>query len=50
LSINKAPHSAQSTLVVTLSKQVPDGQRHHPHFARLTLDENGKILKLAVSR
>jgi tetratricopeptide (TPR) repeat protein len=50
LSMNKVPPGAQSTLVVTLSKHVPDGQRHHPHFARLTLDENGKILKLAVSR
>lgn len=50
LSMNKIPQGAQPTLVVTLSKQVPDGQRHHPHFARLTLDEQGKILKLAVSR
>ena len=50
LNMNKAPLRVQSTLVVTLSKQVLDGQRHHPHFARLTLDENGKILKLAVSR
>jgi hypothetical protein len=50
LSMNKVPLGAQPTLVVTLSKQVPDGQRHHPHFARLTLDEQGKILKLAVSR
>jgi hypothetical protein len=50
LNMNKGPQGAQSTLVVTLSKRVPDGKRHHPHFARLTLDENGKILKLAVSR
>jgi tetratricopeptide (TPR) repeat protein len=50
LSMNKVPQGTQSTLVVTLSKQIPDGQRHHSHFARLTLDENGKILKLAVSR
>jgi hypothetical protein len=50
LSMNKVPQRIQSTLVVTLSKQVPDGKHHHPHFARLTLDENGTILKLAVSR
>lgn len=42
--------------VVTLSKYVdktisPSGdiQRHH-HFARLTIDEGGKVIKMAVSR
>lgn len=38
------------TLVVTLSKQVSDGSKLHPHFARMTLDESGKVIKLAVSR
>ncbi|MFQ5923277.1 MAG: C25 family cysteine peptidase, partial [Anaerolineales bacterium] len=37
-------------LVVTLSKQVSDGSKLHPHFARMTLDEGGKVIKLAVSR
>ncbi len=37
-------------LVVTLSKQVSDGSKMHPHFARMTLDEGGKVIKLAVSR
>ncbi len=37
-------------VVVTLSKQVSDGSRLHPHFARMTLDEGGKVIKLAVSR
>jgi tetratricopeptide (TPR) repeat protein len=50
LSMNKVPMGAQPTLVVTLSKDVPDGHHHHSHFAQLTLDEQGKILKLAVSR
>jgi len=50
LNMTKTTRSAQSTFVVTLSKQIPDGKRRHPHFARLTLDEQGKILKLAVSR
>ncbi|HEX9674681.1 MAG TPA: hypothetical protein VGA07_01755 [Anaerolineales bacterium] len=38
------------TTVVTFSKQVQDGARRHPHYARLTLDRGGKVLKLAVSR
>ncbi|HEX9798370.1 MAG TPA: hypothetical protein VGA52_15420 [Anaerolineales bacterium] len=37
-------------VVVTLSKRVDAGDRHHPSYARLTLDGQGKILKLAVSR
>jgi len=50
LHMDKSPQDAQSTLVVILSKNVLDGRHHHPHFARLTLDADGKILKLAVSR
>lgn len=38
------------TTVVTFSKQITDGARRHPHYARLTLDRGGKVLKLAVSR
>jgi hypothetical protein len=37
-------------VVVTLSKRVDAGDRYHPSYARLTLDGQGKILKLAVSR
>ena len=44
-----APETRQ-TMVVTLSKQIPDGARRHVHIARLTLDTTGKVLKLAVSR
>ena len=36
--------------VVTLSKQVEDGAIVHPHYARMTLDKGGKVIKLAVSR
>ena len=42
--------------VVTLSKQVAGSPTSggkcctHHHFARLTMDENGKVIKLAVSR
>ena len=38
------------TMVVTLSKHVTDGSVLHPHFARMTLDQGGKVIKLAVSR
>ncbi len=37
-------------MVVTLSKQIKDGSKIHPHFARMTLDQGGKVIKLAVSR
>ncbi len=36
--------------LVTLSKQVPRADGTHAHYARLTLDEGGKLLKLVVSR
>jgi hypothetical protein len=41
---------AGGMMVVTLSKQIKSGDREHPHYARLTLDKQGKVLKLAVSR
>jgi tetratricopeptide (TPR) repeat protein len=39
-----------NTYVVSFAKQISRGPQRHPHYARLTLDENGKVLKLAVSR
>lgn len=36
--------------VVTLSKQVPNSTHVHRHYARLTLDAEGKLVKLVVSR
>ncbi|HMK09672.1 MAG TPA: C25 family cysteine peptidase, partial [Anaerolineales bacterium] len=50
LGMKSAPGDGQQTIVVTLAKQFPDGDRRHSHFARLTLDSTGKVLKLAVSR
>jgi len=50
LGMKGAPGDAQQAMVVTLSKQTPVGQTRHVHFARLTLDSTGKVLKLAVSR
>ncbi len=50
LGMKNAAGETPETVVVTLSKHVPEGSRRHVHFARLTLDTSGKILKLAVSR
>ncbi len=50
LGIKGLPQGGRRAKVVTLSKKVSSGGRRHPHYARLTLDENGKVLKLAVSR
>lgn len=50
LGIKQATTSRKNNLVFTFSKSVHDGALNHPHFARLTLDANGKVLKLAVSR
>jgi len=50
LGIKGESGSAGQTLQVTLSKQIVDGSRRHPHVARLTMDASGKILKLAVSK
>lgn len=36
--------------LVTLSKQIPNSHGVHAQVARLTLDENGKLVKLVVSR
>jgi hypothetical protein len=46
----KAAGTVEDTMVVTLSKSIPEGPRKHMHFARLTLDPSGRVLKLAVSR
>jgi hypothetical protein len=50
LGIKVGPAEGTQTYVVTFSKQVPSGNRFHAHYARLTLDPSGKVLKLAVSR
>jgi tetratricopeptide (TPR) repeat protein len=44
-----SPSSAEST-VFSFSKTIADGDRDHNHYARLTLDATGKVMKLAVSR
>jgi hypothetical protein len=50
LGIKASAPTGGEPLVVTLSKEIPDGTRRHAHLARLTLDPSGKVLKLAVSR
>lgn len=37
-------------LVVTMSKQVSVAQHLHRHYVRITLDEGGKPVKMAISR
>jgi hypothetical protein len=44
------PHTIPYNQVVTLSKQVKTAKSIHNHYARLTLDGHGKLVKLVVSR
>ncbi|TLN09867.1 hypothetical protein FDZ74_11280 [bacterium] len=41
---------APDRYVVTITKTIPAARRQHTHYARVTMDEHGKVLKLAVSR
>lgn len=47
---NINPQSAPRTTVVTLAKTFNANAHAHPHFARVTVDEKGSVVKLAVSR
>jgi hypothetical protein len=46
----KSAASPAPTTVVTLSKTIRASAHVHPHYARVTLDAQGQIVKLAVSR
>jgi hypothetical protein len=50
LGIKSGIQASNHKTVVTLAKRIPEGARQHTHYARLTLDNAGKVLKLAVSR
>ncbi len=50
LGIKRLVAGEQSTHVYTFAKHVVDGSRRHAHFARLTLDSSGQVLKFSVSR
>jgi hypothetical protein len=51
---HKTPKSfggmAPTRQLVTLSKRIQEAQRDHASYARITMDEHGKVVKLAVSR
>ena len=44
------PEATPSRQVITLSKNIPVGDQSHPHYARITLNNEGEVVKLAVSR
>jgi len=46
----KSRPMTSGTTVVTLSKTIRSTSRLHPHYARITLDAQGAIVKMAVSR
>jgi len=50
LGAKARPAHPPSRQVVTLSKQVQKSAFMHHHYARLTLDSQGKLVKLVVSR
>lgn len=46
----KNTEAEEGRVVVTISKEVLSLDRLHRHYARATLDNNGKVVKLAISR
>jgi hypothetical protein len=50
LGAKTTPQASPNRHVVTLSKSIQQMDITHRQLARVTLDENGKIVKLAVSR
>jgi len=44
------PQARSGKMVVSISKAVTSSNRTHSHFARVTLDGKGKMVKLSVSR
>jgi len=46
----KAGYSQSGRVVVSFSKQVTQSEHVHRQYARVTLDKEGKMVKLAVSR
>jgi hypothetical protein len=47
---NLTAKNTPRTTVVTLAKTFNANAHAHPHFARVTVDEKGSVVKLAVSR
>ncbi len=50
LPVGAKGFGAGRSTVVTLSKVIHGKRYAHPHFARATLDAQGKVIKLAISR
>lgn len=50
LGAKSRPEVDPQRRVVTMSKETRDAYRVHPSYARLTFDQEGKIVKVAVSR
>jgi hypothetical protein len=50
LGIKAIPKKAPQRRVVVLSKHVERAANVHHHYARITLDKDGRLVKLAVSR
>ncbi len=50
IHLKSKPQARSGKMVVSISKSVTSANRTHSHFARVTLDGKGKMVKLAVSR
>jgi hypothetical protein len=50
IQFKSKPQARSGKMVVSISKSVTSGNRTHSHFARVTLDGKGKMVKLTVSR
>jgi hypothetical protein len=46
----KAKQGSTGKVVVTMTKTVQTARHVHHHYARATLDNHGKVVKLAISR
>ncbi|MCL4560256.1 MAG: hypothetical protein M1281_06555 [Chloroflexi bacterium] len=49
-SKHKKLQNNSARTVVTLSKKVESAKQVHHHYARMTLDGNGKVIKISMSR
>ncbi len=50
IHLSKKPQPRSGRMVVSMSKSVTSASLTHSHYARVTLDSRGKMVKLAVSR
>ncbi len=50
IHLKSKPGARSGKMVVSISKSINSANRTHPHFARVTIDGKGKMVKLSVSR